>query len=128
MSWWDTPRGHVLGDGPADIVQRALQAPRDPRPTLPELLAALGDALEQPGLVARLEDAPDVPAAPAPPPGGLAADLRRTVEQVRAEYRTALKREPETAEILETFQFILAYLPERYLTGAEGIEILAIEL
>ncbi len=54
--------------------------------------------------------------------------MRQPVAQIAAEYRTALKREPETAEILETFQLILAYLPERYLSGADGIEILAIEL
>lgn len=134
MSWWDTPEGYVLGDAPADIVQTALTdlAARrgqegKPRPTLAELLAAVGSALGAPGLVARLEDRPDVAAAGEPPPDDLAAALATALDGIGKEYRASLNREPAQEEILETFLFILGYRPERYLSDMEGVEILAIE-
>jgi hypothetical protein len=134
MSWWDTPRGLVLGDGPADLAQSTLQdfaARRDregrPRPTLPELLAAAGAVLGEPGLAARQEAGPDVPAAAGPAPADLVATLRQAFGEIGEEYKTYLDREPKLEEILETVQFILGYRPERYLSGVEGMEILAID-
>ena len=132
MSWWETPEGYVLGDGPADTVQNALTgfaARRDgegkPRPALAELVAAAGAALGA-GLVARLEDGPDV-RSDGEPPEDLIATLRQAFAAIGEEYRTSLDREPKPEEILETLLFILGYRPERYLSGAEGMEILAIE-
>ena len=134
MSWWDTPEGFVLGDGPADAVQSTLQdlaARREgegkPRPTLAELIAAAGAALGPPELVARMEDGPDVRATDGPPPEDLAAALAKAFQEIAEEYRTSQKREPKREEILETLLFILGYRPERYLSGMEGVEIGAIE-
>jgi hypothetical protein len=127
MSWWDTPRGLVLGDGPADIAQSALQDfAVHRRPTLPELLAAMGEALGRPGLLARQEEGPDVPAAAGAADQDLVSALKQAFDEIGKEYRTYLKREPVLAEILETVQFILGYQPERYLSGVEGMEILEI--
>lgn len=134
MSWWDTPEGNVLGDGPADIVRSALKdfaARRDgegrPRPTLAELVAAAGEALGASDLVARLEDGPDVPAADGPPPEDLVAALRQAFAAIEEEYRTYLEREAKREEVLETVQFILGYRPERFLADAGGLRVLAIE-
>jgi hypothetical protein len=127
MSWWDTSRGLVLGDGPADIFGAALRdfAARR-KPALPELLAAMGEALGIPALVASREGGPGVPAAEGPADAELVSVLRRAFGEIGSEYRTYLEREPKLEEILETTDFILGYRPERFLAGVEGMEILAI--
>lgn len=128
MSWWDTSRGRTLGDGPADLFRAALRSFAERRkPTLPELLAAAGEALGTPGLVATREGGPAVKAAEGPADAHLVAALRKAFEEIGNEYRTYLDREPKQEEILETMDFILGYKPERFLADAEGLEILAIE-
>jgi hypothetical protein len=128
MSWWDTSRGRVLGDGPADLFRAALRDFAERRkPTLPVLLAAAGEALGTPGLVASREGGPGVPAAEGPADTDLVAALRQAFDGMRNEYRTYLEREPKPEEILETMDFILGYRPERFLSDVEGVEILAIE-
>ncbi|MES1240581.1 MAG: hypothetical protein ABUT39_03085 [Acidobacteriota bacterium] len=127
MSWWDTPDGRVLGDGPADLFRAALRSfAKRRRPTLPELLAAAGEALGTPGLVASREGGPDVQAAEGPADADLVSALREAFEAIRTEYRTYVDREPELEEILETIDFIVGYRPERFLSDTEGLEILAI--
>src|SRR4051812_26898199 len=115
MSWWDTSRGRVLGDGPADIFRAALRDFAERRkptlPTLPILLAAAGEALGTPGLVASRENGPAVPAAEGPTDADLVAALRQAFDGIRNEYRTYLEREPTLEEILETMDFILGYRP-----------------
>ena len=128
MSWWDTSRGRTLGDGPADLFRAALRSFAERRkPTLPELLAAAGEALGTPGLVATREGGPDIKAAQGPADADLVATLRQAFEGIGNEYRTYLDREPKREEILETMDFILGYKPERFLSDVEGLEILAIE-
>lgn len=128
MSWWDTSRGRVLGDGPADVFRAALRDFAERRkPTLPELLAALGEALGRPGLAASRENGPAVLAAEGPADPDLVVALRQAFEKIGEEYRTYLDREPALEEILETVDFILGYQPERFLSDVEGMEILEIE-
>jgi len=127
MSWWDTPDGYVLGDGPADLFRATLRTFAERRkPTLPELLAAAGEALGTRGLVASREGGPGVRASEGPADPALVAALLEAFEGIRTEYRTYVDREPKLEEILETIDFIVGYRPERFLSGVEGLEILAI--
>jgi hypothetical protein len=135
MSWWDTPQGLVLGDGPADVVQRTLEvlagrreAQGRPRPALAELLDAASAALGLSGrrLVLRSEDRPDVTSGAGAVDGELESALRQAFAEVAADYRTTLQREPRIEELLETIVFILGSRPERYLADAEGLEVLAL--
>lgn len=129
MSWWDTPRGTVLGDGPADIVQKTLQESAGRRkPPLPELLSSIAAALKLSGkLAARSKGVPDVRES-GPADGELTKAFRNAFEKIAEEYRAALRREPTTEELLETIQFILGWQPERYLEGAEGMDIYEIRV
>jgi hypothetical protein len=125
MSWWNLPgrQDDVIGDRPADIIADALgrvavlrENTTQPAPALPELMGALGRAIEQ--TASELED----PATAGgrvvaftstgeiePSPGGddLVAPLADGIRKVAAAYRERFERNPRLVELLAVFAFVL---------------------
>lgn len=133
MSWWNIPdsTSDVTGDGPADAVDEALLGLADARhasqtekPTLPELLRAVTEALSS-----RRELVEDLPAAfrivtrdgieaanTAPP--DLKDAVGRALEGIAAAFRSDQQRPPRPAEVLYAFTFALGGDPKNYLSGS----------
>ena len=120
MSWWDDPDGEILGDRPADLLGKALEAivqareERDePELSLREVLEAFATALIAHGerfdeLVAEQPDGPVLvirpPVAPDP---ALVDPLREALAKVDQAYEERWERKPTLAEQLKVFDFVL---------------------
>lgn len=120
MSWWDGPDGEILGDRPADLLGKALEAivqareERDePKLGLQDVLEALAAALTARGerfdeLVAEQTDGPVlVVRPPAVPDPTLVDPLREALAKVEQAYQERWERKPTLSEQLKVFDFVL---------------------
>jgi hypothetical protein len=146
MAWWEIGNGNVLGDHPADLVGRALEAigaaRAHPKPALAELLDALAAAIRfspaglmGPGdgppfrrLVAESGDGARVhgDGATLTADDPTVAVLTSAIERIATAYRQDWERNPRLAELLEAFLFVLGYRPDRYLSGTEQLDLRAL--
>lgn len=138
MGWWRIGNDDVIGDGPADTAQAALEqiaklrrAKAQQKPALDQLLTALASAinrrrgtlLEDGGAVRirRLEARCD------PESIYVSADdlshvdrtlvkvLDPALDTLTQEYKDVLQRKPRLSELLHIFRFVLGPEPARYL-------------
>lgn len=142
MSWWDTGEGDdVIGDRPADLLTSALaelateqERATGERPSLPGLLAGLGEALSQKGhrtkLTAETQGGPVTGESAAPRAEGNAmqAHLREALAMINAEYQERWEREARPSEVARLAGFVLGPSPERYLRArdAQGLQLNAV--
>jgi hypothetical protein len=151
MSWWETGDGNVIGDHPADLAGGALEALATaraagavPKSTLPEFLDALAASLRSspPGAIdvgnrfpfrrviavtqngARVHGVGATLAAADP----TVAALTLVIGEIARGYQDVWGRSPRLAELLEIFLFVLGYQPDRYLSGAEGLELQSLDV
>lgn len=139
MGWWRIGNDDdVIGDGPADIAQAALEQIARPRrakaqqkPALDQLLTALasainrrsGNLLEDGGAacIRRLEARCDPESIYVSADDLSHADptlvkvLDRALDTVSHEYKDVLQRKPRLSELLHVFRFVLGPEPVRYL-------------
>ncbi len=139
MSWWDTGEGDdVIGDQPADLARHALERiaeersrERRPKPTLSELLWALGLAAsraeypeiertdsEPKKIVARLKSGETLSSGPldeAADKRDLLAEIVSCLHAVSEIYHSRWKRGPRLSEWLSCFAFVLRARPADYL-------------
>jgi len=154
MGWWSTGNGDdVVGDTTADLVGdelQALAARREkagkPRPTLDELLRALGLALSRQieaggeyedtgpirGVAARVErDGEQAErrvdlAARHAVDDDLLDSVQATIADLEDQYEQMLDRRPRISELLACFAFVLGSQPEDYLKQEPGSSVKSI--
>lgn len=149
MSWWEIDNGNVMGDGPADVVSSTLGAIAEarenmgrPAPTLQEILDGFATALRMvqnksldqaqqtsfQNVVARLQSAPDVLSSgeAATADAQIVEAFRQAFANIEEQYQERWERKPRLAELLEALSFILGYRPDRFLSGADEMNILEI--
>jgi hypothetical protein len=146
MSWWDIGDGEVMGDGPADVLTRALASVSQARTSQGEQLPNLQDLLS--GYAAALAWWEHGSEAAGPPialhavterdgserqvrsgdaaPGDLTSALISAVREIDAKYRDRWERPPGLRELTETLTFILAYQPEDVLSDLGGASVQSI--
>jgi hypothetical protein len=119
MGFWQEDDDVALGDGPADLLKRAIRS-AEPRPSFPAFLNALAAALAEFGpesasdaerlarfrLRAHFEGAPDVISRD-PDDRALTEAMVEFLADTREEYAMALRRRPTVREILSTVRFCL---------------------
>lgn len=133
MGWWRNSDGLILGDGPADRLDDALQAIRS-RPeglSLDIVLAGIGNLLRSnPGVYAADSGADfrlvgtsagaTIEEGEPPAQQGLQV-LADTLDEIADEYRTSdMERLPTVEEVAATLNFILSHEPETLLDGVQG--------
>lgn len=138
MSWWDIGED-VIGDTPADIMSRTLgdiARAREQRsrakPTLQEILDGFAAALRgiDDGrrytfgeLVALRRSGPAVAANGDGANDQLVSALRRASDEIETEYQQRFERKPRLSEFLHTLSFVIGHEPERFFSGAQGMEV-----
>jgi hypothetical protein len=131
MSWWDTGRGDdVIGDRPADALGLAFRSLGNARPTLDEVLGAIGEVLEgrahelleDPQAVRGARVAIRPHAEELATSGGQGRDevravVDRALTDVTSAYVDRWERKPRLSEVLAALAFVLRPSPREWLSG-----------
>lgn len=133
MGWWKLEdSAGVIGDGPVDVFEEGMQLAVESgaKPEIAEFLGSVARAL--PGrpkeLTARFRPpAGDVHSAGASD-AALTNAIAEIVTRIHEEYQTTYNRNASIEELLATIAFSLSVHPERFLKGAEGLQVTSIIL
>ena len=141
MGWWKRKNGDVLGDAPADLVGRHMRALAT-RPTLGAFLAALREILRVKSRDLCSDDGPvrqlvadfeldDKKTTFLPDPTVdpvLRGALDVLCEEILAAYELEMDRRPTQRELVGSFDFVLGYEPERFLSIEEDGSVTEIRI
>lgn len=140
MGWWRNSEGNILGDGPADTLDDALQALRSDTQKAPMelVLAGIGSLLRSRAGVYAADSGNDFrlvarsAGREIDETGSLGEPQLRVLadalDNIANDYRISeLDRLPTVEEVVATLSFILGSRPERLVEGAAAPVRVAIE-